>query len=280
MPAINTVTVVDVVPFGLGKEFGGFYALRLTRPDWEGWSPGQYVMIRPEAWGPEMTWARPFSICMVAKELVLFFQVVGRGTGRLETLKHGDKVQLVGPLGTSFLVEEATPTLLLAGGMGIAPFVGYVQNHPSPAFLKLHFGHRIPLEYYPYELFDGKIETVSHHETQPGDLEEFIEVMGAQIKSYAERSGLVLACGPYPFLQTVQKLCLKHGARAQISLESRMACGVGACLGCVVQPLLDAATGKNKSVNELPELLTKGLPAPTCTCGPVFWADSIDLSSK
>lgn len=279
---INTVKVVDLVPFGPGRECGGFYALRLTRPEgpaWQDWAPGQYVMVRPEAWGPEMTWARPFSICMVARELVLFFQVVGRGTGRLETLKHGDPVQLVGPLGTSFAVEREAPTLLLAGGMGIAPFVGYVQKHPAPSRLTLRFGHRIPLEYYPFDLFDGKIYAYNHHEKEPGDLERFLEVVESQIREYAEQNGLVLACGPKPFLRAVQDMCFRHGAKAQLSLESRMACGVGACLGCVVQPLLDSASGKNRSAHPVPELMHKGLPVPSCTCGPVFWADSLDLGA-
>ncbi|MDR2892777.1 MAG: dihydroorotate dehydrogenase electron transfer subunit [Deltaproteobacteria bacterium] len=278
MPAnINTLTVVDLVPFGLEREHGGFYALRLSRPNWADWTPGQFVMIRPETWGPELPWARPLSICMLSADLILFFQIVGRGSKRLAELRHGDKVQVVGPLGTGFQVEKDTPTLLLAGGMGIVPFVGYVQRHPGPNALSLLFGHRAPLEYYPFEHFDDKVEARHFHEAGPEDLTLFLNTVDERVASYAARNGLVLACGPLPFLRAVQGMCLKHKARAQLSLESRMACGAGACLGCVVKPLLDEASGRNRSAQDIPEQMHKGLPVPTCTCGPVFWADSIDL---
>jgi len=70
--------------------------------------------------------------------------------------------------------------------------------------------------------------------------------------------GLVLACGPLPFLRTAQRFALELGVRTQLSLENKMACGVGACLGCVSP---DAS----------------GWPVQVCSEGPVFWADSITL---
>ena len=272
---------MDLVPFGLGGDLGKFYALRLTPPDFAEWHPGQYVMIRPEGWSVDLPWARPFSICMLSsRDLVLFFQVLGRGTERMTRLRPDDRVQVVGPLGTSFSMEPETPTLLLAGGVGIAPFVGYVQNHPTPWSLHLDFGHRLPLDCYPFENFSGKILAENYLEKNQRDREKFLSAINAHIAEHASQNGLILACGPIPMLKTVQQLCFKHGAKAQLSLETRMACGVGACLGCVVQPLLDEASGKNKSVHELPEAMLSGLPVPACVCGPVFWADSVDLSKE
>jgi dihydroorotate dehydrogenase electron transfer subunit len=209
---------------------------------------------------------------------VFFFQVAGRGTGRLARLVPGEKVRMVGPLGTGFALEQDKPALLLAGGIGLAPFVGYVRQHPEKGNLKLLFGHRQALGTYPFAALAEQIEAESHREKNPEDLRAFLRRVEEQIAVYAAKGtgrGLVLACGPLPFLRVVRELGLRHRARTQLSLEARMACGVGACLGCVLQPLLDSATGRNKSPEPLPELMHKALPVPCCTCGPVFWADSV-----
>lgn len=276
--SISTLSVVDLVPFGDGGPDARFYALRLSLPGWKSWRPGQFVMLRPRSWGLESPWSKPFSICLLSRQdLVIFFQVTGRGTDRLGTLKPGDAVQVLGPLGNGFAVEPEAPTLLLAGGMGIAPFVGYAVNHPSPWNLQLDFGHRMPVDCYPFENFNEKILAEHYREKNPGDRTVFLRAIEDHIEENARQNGLVLACGPRPFLQAVQSMSLKHGARTQISTENRMACGVGACLGCVVKPLMNP-DGGNASKNPVIKELESGLPVPSCTCGPVFWADSIDLS--
>ena len=91
------------------------------------------------------------------------------------------------------------------------------------------------------------------------------------VRDAAGRGGLGLACGPMPFLKSVRKSALQHGARAQLSLETRMACGVGACLGCVVKYGADEA---GHAAVKTPEVFSY---VQTCTRGPVFWADQIDL---
>lgn len=262
--------VLDNVPFG---QVGGealFYALRLARPDWIDWKPGQFVMLRPRSWGLDMLWARPFSICRVSnQDLVLFFQVVGRGTERLAELESGDEVLVWGPLGNTFAEEPDTPTLLLAGGIGIAPFVGYARAHTKPWNILMEFGHRMPLDCYPFDSLNERIMVHPHLESDPEDLANFIETLNSRIAEFAAQNGLVLACGPTPFLRTVQQLALKHNARCQLSLETRMACGVGACLGCVtkVAPNVEAEG-------------VKGGNAQVCTKGPIFWAHEVDLSEE
>ena len=72
-------------------------------------------------------------------------------------------------------------------------------------------------------------------EEKPEDLSRIIDTMRDLIREYAARDGLILSCGPTPFMRTVQRFALEFGARAQVSLENRMACGVGACLGCVTK---------------------------------------------
>lgn len=259
--------VVDTVPFG---DVGGetlFYALRLERPEWADWKPGQFVMIRPRGWELDMLWGRPFSICRVSsRDLVLFFQVVGRGTRRLAALQSGDEVNCWGPLGNSFAMEADTPTLLLAGGIGIAPFIAYAHAHPKPWNLHMEFGHRMPLGCYPFESINEKIMAENHPEHTPQDLARFVDTLDARVKEYAEQNGLVLACGPTPFLKTVQQLALKHDVRCQLSLENRMACGVGACLGCVT-----------KVADHVEAEGIQGGRAHTCTQGPIFWATDVKL---
>ncbi len=165
-------------------------------------------------------------------------------------------------------MEGGTPTLLLAGGIGIAPFVGYAERHPTPGVLSMVFGHRLPEDCYPVESLGERIDVESFHENTSEDLEWFLNHVRSRIEAYAERNGLVLACGPAPFLKAVQGFALAAKARCQLSLESRMACGVGACLGCVT-----------KTTEKWPVEEKAGTPVQTCTHGPVFWADQITLEA-
>ncbi|MDR1125750.1 MAG: dihydroorotate dehydrogenase electron transfer subunit [Deltaproteobacteria bacterium] len=272
---IHTLKVLDMVPHETATIKNRFYELRLEPPGWSNWSPGQFAMLRPAAWGGEQTWSKPISICSVNdKGLVFFFQVSGHGTRRLAQVRPGDDMIVVGPLGSKFAVYPDRPTLMLAGGMGLAPFVGYSEAHPNPGNLKLLFGHRLPLECYLYPACACKLgERTCRHENM-NDEESFMAVLEENIAALAPVNGLALACGPGHFLRKVQEFSLKHGVDAQVSLESRMACGIGACLGCVVKPLLDEATGKNRSSKPQPKSMHQDMPAPVCACGPVFWVDS------
>lgn len=265
--SLYDLAVIDNVPFGLTGTHGRFFALRLERPGWKSWAPGQFVMIRPQGWALDMPWARPFSICRVStNELVIFFQVAGRGTEKMAALRRGDRVHLWGPLGNRFAVEGGTPTLLLAGGIGIAPFVGYAERHPTPGVLSMVFSHRQPEDCYPVETLGERIDVESFQEDSPEDLQWLLNHVRSRIAAYAAKDGLVLACGPSPFLKAVQGYALESGARCQLSLENRMACGVGACLGCVT-----------RTTEKYPVPEKAGTPVQTCNHGPVFWADQISL---
>lgn len=253
------VKVLRVTPVGESERPGEFYELTLEYPDWDGWKPGQFVMIRPASWELDMLWARPFSIYSADEDgVTVFIQKVGRGTGRLTRLVPGDMVTVWGPLGNSFAMEKDTPTLLLAGGIGIAPFRGYVEQHPSPENVRLFLAHRLPLACYPFDSMCSTVDGSCMCEETSEDLEAIIRAMGELIREYADKDGLVLACGPTPFMRTVQDFAAEYDARAQVSLENRMGCGVGACLGCVTKD------GEGRHVQ-------------VCTKGPVFWADKVEL---
>ena len=245
------------------SEGGGsrFIHLRLESPAWTRWRPGQFVMLRPSSFGLELPWARPFSICHASPEhLDLLIQVVGRGTARIAELTPGDRVLVWGPLGNGFSMERGAPTLLLAGGIGIAPFVGYARVHPQPDKLTLLFGHRVPLSCYPMGEMPEQLSMECRLEEGPEDLPAFLAEVKEQVLSMPS-SGLILCCGPEPFLRYVHSLAERSRARIQLSLENRMACGVGACLGCVSR---DAT----------------GWPIQVCSRGPVFWADQLTFAAE
>lgn len=283
-PACETAELLQLSPLGCsGGEEIRYAQLRLKvhSSAWASSRAGQFVMVRPLArnglplplsWGHDIIWARAFSICQVKShadgvfEVVLFLQLVGRGTPLLLGLNPGDTLQIWGPLGNGFAVEENTPTLMLAGGLGLAPFVGYSQNHPHPENLQLEFGHRVGLDCYPWSDFPAQVQTFAHLEQNRDDLMAFLARLGEQIKDFAGRNGLILACGPKPFLQFIQKEALACGARAQLSLETQMACGSGACLGCTVE----AGPG-------LKDVPMPQWPVQVCLHGPVFWANEVKL---
>ncbi|MDR2050288.1 MAG: dihydroorotate dehydrogenase electron transfer subunit [Deltaproteobacteria bacterium] len=278
MPQMHLCSVRALVPLGEGEK-RGFFSLLLEGCGLPDWTPGQFVMLRPESWSRELPWARPFSIGRWdGNGLEIFFQVVGRGTSLLAGLRPGESVRIFGPLGQGFAREENKPVLLLAGGMGIAPFAGYIPRRAGAPNLRLCFGHRAPLACYPYAALAGNCLSEHFPDERPGDLPSFLRRMEELLAGNAREEGLVLACGPVPFLRAVRDLSLKHGARTQISLENRMACGLGVCLGCVVKPLMDDK-GRNRSRQPVPPALEQGLPVPVCSCGPVFWADAVELDA-
>ncbi len=241
-----------------GSEAGPeVYTLILENPGWPEWTPGQFAMVRSPEW-KDLTWGRPLSICDVTDEaLILFFQVYGRGTERLGRVREGETLTVWGPLGKGFAVEPERKTLILAGGVGLPPFVGYARRHPAPENVSLFFGRRTGLEYYPiYEDAARAVAAESFLEQSRADLNIFISMIRERMENHAD--GLTLACGPTPFLRTIQKFSLELQSKCQLSLENKMGCGVGACLGCVVK-----ASG--------------GWPVPVCQLGPVFWADKVDL---
>jgi dihydroorotate dehydrogenase electron transfer subunit len=256
----KAVKVLDIKALGDSVPGGDIFELKLEYPNWKsGWRAGQFVMVRPLDWPLDLIWGRPFSICNADDtSLTILFQIVGRGTARLAEIKKGDKVNVWGPLGTFFSKPQDRPVLMLAGGMGLAPFCGYVDTHPQPENLKLFFAHRPPLESYPYKHFADKVEVEDIREEKPEDIERIISAIREQVKAYAEKDGLIVACGPTPFLRTVWAAANEFGADTELSLENRMACGVGACLGCVTKD-------------------SSGKFTQSCTSGPVFKANAISL---
>ncbi len=128
------------------------------------------------------------------------------------------------------------------------------------------FGHGLPSNNYPTDAMAARMEMENMRDRTPGELEQFHKVVREKMVEYKEHGGICLACGPMPFLKRVWERALELDLPTQLSLEERMACGTGACLGCTT------ITSKH-----WPDPVRAGLPVQTCTSGPVFWASDIDL---
>lgn len=256
----KNIECLDLEVIEVARLEKNFFKLKLASPKWE-WNVGQFVMIRPNDWGFDPFLPRPFSISQLNDEkLEIFFQVVGRGTYLLSHLKPGNKVKVWGPLGRGFKIDLNLPILILAGGMGIAPFVGLINNHPNPEKIEVIFGHRMPLSCYPISEFPKRLLMWTIKDKNPEDLEKLKKAIKIKVEGYSSE-GQILACGPLPFLKMIYTECHTKRTQVQISLERPMACGIGACLSCAIP----SPYGENFKV---------------CSDGPVFLCESLSYFCK
>ncbi len=214
--------------------------------------PGQFAEVRVDN-APNTFLRRPISIHDVnlkKRQIKLLVQEIGEGTRTMGSLQKGDKLNLVYPLGNSFSDPDTKEVLLVGGGCGVAPLL-YLgrklkENGITPKFL---LGARdrdglISLDEYEKV---GEVNVT----TEDGSL----GTKGFVIHHPLMRTGNpgydhIFTCGPEPMMKVVAKYAEKHGIKCEVSLENRMACGIGACLCCVTD--------------------TKDGHVCTCTDGPVF----------
>ncbi|OQX11234.1 MAG: hypothetical protein BWK76_19460 [Desulfobulbaceae bacterium A2] len=198
--------------------------------------PGQFVMVRVSQ-GLDPLLRRPLSIHRVDRVTVeLLFKVVGRGTALLAAAAVGGRLDLVGPLGHGFSEDTSTPVLLEGGGMGIAPLLFLAARLRAAApgqSLPVLLGarHRGELEVLAEDFVGVGCEV--HVATDDGSLGHHGLV--TELFSRVARPGArVAACGPWPMLRAVACQCREQGYACEVSLETMMACGLAACLGCAV----------------------------------------------
>ena len=190
-------------------------------------NPGQFAQIRL----PGHTLRRPISICgidKVAGTLRFVFQIRGEGTAELAQFQPGSEIEILAPLGNGFPVDPVKRTLLVGGGIGVPPMLGVAAELKEKAVAVLGFRNQ-----------DAVI------------LEKDFQAVGAKTLiatddgSYGHHGlvtdlckdqefDCVMACGPAPMLKAVRALAEERGVPCYVSLEERMACGIGACLGCAV----------------------------------------------
>lgn len=205
--------------------------------------PGQFYMLK--AWEEGLILPRPISVHDVDGQGISFlYAVAGKGTKVLSKLKENDEVNIMGPLGNGFEVENIKGKVaVVAGGIGIAP-MNYLVKSLKDCKIDLYAGFR-EFSYSVGEL-EEYINSV-HISTETGKIgyKGFVTDL---LKP--EEYDLVLCCGPEVMMKKVVGMCTKKKVEVYISMENRMACGIGACLVC---------TCKTKEGNKR-----------TCKDGPVF----------
>ncbi|MBQ8968871.1 MAG: dihydroorotate dehydrogenase electron transfer subunit [Bacteroidaceae bacterium] len=216
--------------------------------------PGQFAQLRT---GGALL-RRPISIHNVeegGRRVWFLVQAVGRGTRWFQTLKAGDCLNAVMPLGNGFgMPGSGDRVLLVGGGVGVAPllFQGQRLRERGIPFAFL-LGARSADLLLQLEEFRRVGEVFVA--TEDGSAGECGLV--TQHSAFAAPYTLVQTCGPTPMMRAVARLAHEQGMRCEVSLENRMACGVGACLCCVTED----RTGHNRCV---------------CTDGPVFGAEELN----
>jgi NAD(P)H-flavin reductase len=190
------------------EPIGPYSLVRADRGGLDPGAPGQFFMLRP----PGHVLPRPMSLCQAPPgELAFLVDAVGPGTAALASLAPGERVDVFGPLGRGFRLDVERP-LLVGGGVGIAP-LPYLAEHLPGAWALLGFRSAAHAE--AAALLPGA-EVV----LEPRYVTEAIPP-----------GHDVLACGPEPMLEAVAALA----PSAQLAWEAPMACGFGACYGCVVE---------------------------------------------
>lgn len=187
--------------------------------------PGQFFMLR--AWDNYPFLSRAISVNDATDKTVTFlYQVIGKGTNILKSLKSGDSIKLLGPVGNGFDVEGIKGKVaVVAGGIGIAPML-YVVKNLKECQVDFYAGFRDKV--YLIDEIEGYVNT-THIATEDGSIGYKGYVTGIlDPKEY----DLVLCCGPKVMMEAVFKICEAAGVTCYVSMEEKMACGVGACLGC------------------------------------------------
>ncbi|MDI6758902.1 MAG: dihydroorotate dehydrogenase electron transfer subunit [Candidatus Omnitrophota bacterium] len=208
--------------------------------------PGQFVNIKVSD-TIEPFLRRPFSIHQAGNQypetknrIEILYAAVGIGTQLLAQKKPGEFLDIIGPLGNGFNYmdskQKATRQILVAGGMGVAPLLFFAKRYPLNGMILIgtKTKNQILCEKDFEKLgLDVKIATDDGSRGFKGRVTELLKNV-LRTTQYARRT-MIYACGPHPMLQEISRISKKYNIQAQISLEEHMCCGVGACLGCVIE---------------------------------------------
>ena len=242
------------------KIANGIYSMWIETSAAKDAKPGQFIDVYVN--DDSKLLPRPISICEVKDDsLRIVYRVVGGGTKIMSTYEEGDEIQIIGPLGNGFDMRDGK-AILVGGGIGIPPMVELAKNLSE----KIGKENVISVMGYRDELF------------LTDELEQFSTVVIATEDGSTGTKGTVIdaldengvggdvlyACGPIPMLKALKDWANGKGIECQISLEERMACGIGACLACVC---------KTKEKDEHSNVCNKRI----CKDGPVFDANEIDF---
>lgn len=212
--------------------------------------PGQFVHINIGS--AEHILRRPISICDAYDDITrIVFEIKGEGTEILSKKAVGEVIDLLGPLGTGFTVDKNAKAVVLGGGLGSFPLLYLAKELTNP---KVFLGFRDKEMVCMEEDFSACGETVIATDNGTYGYNGF--AINAA-KEAIEDCDIIYACGPTPMLKAVKAIAEEKGKRAEISMEQRMGCGIGACLVCVCK--------------------TKSGYDKVCQKGPVFNASEVEF---
>jgi dihydroorotate dehydrogenase electron transfer subunit len=244
----------------------GIYDMWIKTTLVKGAKAGQFINIYPE--NKSTLLPRPISICEVDREndkLRIVYRVAGKGTSEFSTYDKGHAIDILGTLGNGFPIEKAEGkrVFLMGGGIGIPPMLELAKQIKAldrAKSIDIIVGYRNNELFLSYDLSKyGKV----HIATEDGSAGTKGNVMNV-IEAEGLEGDVIFACGPLPMLRAIKAYAAEKGMEAYISLEERMACGVGACLGCVV---------KTNKIDHHSHVKN----ARICTDGPVYEAQDVEI---
>ena len=224
--------------------------------------PGQFLSLYTGNAGKLLP--RPISICEIDKEtsrIRLVYRVTGKNTGTeaFSKMQPGDKIEALGPLGNGFPLEEAEgkKVFLIGGGIGIPPMLETAKQLNAQKTAVLGYRDELFLNEEFAKYADVYVATEDGSAGTKGNVLDAIRAEGVDGR-------VIYSCGPTPMLRALKQYAADKGIEAWISLEEKMACGIGACLACVC---------KSKDVDHHTNVHNKRI----CKDGPVFNAQEVEL---
>lgn len=223
--------------------------------------PGQFISVYSNDSGRMLP--RPISICETDLErnaVRIVYRIVGKGTEEFSACVPGDSFDILGPLGNGFPLErcqEGKKAFLIGGGIGIPPMVQLAKELQGA--VQVVAGYRDEL-FLTKELSANGALYMATEDGSAGTKGNVLDC----IKENQLEADVIYACGPSPMLRAIKAYAKENGIECWISMEERMACGIGACLACVCQ---------SKETDDHSKVNNKRI----CKEGPVFLADDVEL---
>lgn len=238
--------------------------------------PGQFVEVKV-ADSRDPLLRRPFSVHrMRGFNMEILYEVLGKGTQALSQKKPGEYLDVIGPLGNGFTYPKADSrkpiAILVAGGMGVAPLIFLAEKLreiPNPKTQTpnlILLGARKKSQILCEDEFKklGCEVKIATDDGSRGFKGTATDLLKKELLTHNSKLLTIYGCGPHPMLKELSGIAKQHSIPAQVSLEAHMACGIGACMGCVV---------KQRTNNQ--KLGTHFEYKRVCKDGPVFNADEI-----
>ncbi len=224
--------------------------------------PGQFLEIRVSD-SVEPFLRRPISIYSIvdSNTIEFIFQVKGNGTKILSEKNIGDEIDILGPLGNGiFEIKDYKKIAIIGGGIGSYPLYEIAKELKDKAEINTYLGFRSK-EYVTCENEFQKVSNKLVITTDDGSYGE--KGFAIDHLKQDEKPDVIMACGPLPMLRAVKKYAMEENIPCQVSLEERMGCGIGACLGCAVKT--------SESTQEAPQY------KHVCKDGPVFNCTEVEF---